>query len=150
MSPGVSAKYRPDLDGLRALAVLAVLGYHAFPEWLPGGRLCTVTDSEEIIRHRQTLAVYFPETVEVDLARYPTIAQLRQGMVQAGFGDVEEVTAEFVCSLTDAAPYRARAFSCLQLIPDPAFQRGIGRMESDLQSGPIPAASRHLLLWGVK
>jgi peptidoglycan/LPS O-acetylase OafA/YrhL len=30
-------KYRPDIDGLRALAVLAVIIYHAFPHRFPGG-----------------------------------------------------------------------------------------------------------------
>ncbi len=29
--------YRPDIDGLRAVAVLAVIGFHAFPNWMPGG-----------------------------------------------------------------------------------------------------------------
>jgi peptidoglycan/LPS O-acetylase OafA/YrhL len=29
--------YRADVDGLRAVAVLAVIGFHAFPEWVPGG-----------------------------------------------------------------------------------------------------------------
>lgn len=30
-------KYRPDIDGLRALAVLAVVTFHAFPDWVRGG-----------------------------------------------------------------------------------------------------------------
>lgn len=29
--------YRPDIDGLRALSILSVLIFHAFPQWLPGG-----------------------------------------------------------------------------------------------------------------
>ena len=30
-------KHRPDIDGLRAVAVILVLGFHAFPNALPGG-----------------------------------------------------------------------------------------------------------------
>lgn len=34
MSAGI---YRPDIQGLRAIAVLAVMAFHFNPEWLPGG-----------------------------------------------------------------------------------------------------------------
>ena len=33
----VKPKYRRDIDGLRAIAVLAVIGFHAFPAAVPGG-----------------------------------------------------------------------------------------------------------------
>ena len=34
---GYSTSYRPDIDGLRAIAVTSVVVYHAFPRTLPGG-----------------------------------------------------------------------------------------------------------------
>ena len=37
MTATLHPKYRPDIDGLRALAVLSVVIFHAFPEVLPGG-----------------------------------------------------------------------------------------------------------------
>src|SRR3954462_920038 len=37
MTSSPAHAYRPDVDGLRAVAVLAVLAYHAFPSVLPGG-----------------------------------------------------------------------------------------------------------------
>lgn len=30
-------KYRPDIDGLRAIAIISVVCFHAFPNWLGGG-----------------------------------------------------------------------------------------------------------------
>jgi peptidoglycan/LPS O-acetylase OafA/YrhL len=36
-SQSVQEKYRADVDGMRAVAVMAVVLFHAFPRWLPGG-----------------------------------------------------------------------------------------------------------------
>jgi len=50
---------------------------------------------EWIIRQRQPLAVYFPETIESELDRYPRIPELRDLMEQAGFGEANEELVEF-------------------------------------------------------
>jgi ubiquinone/menaquinone biosynthesis C-methylase UbiE len=116
----------------------------------PGGRVCTVTDSEDIIRRRQPLSVYFPESVAVELARYPKIADLEEAMGMAGFTGIHAQTVEYGFITTDIQAYRDRAFSSLHLISEAAFQAGIRRMEADLQKGPIQCVPRYLLLWGIK
>ena len=116
----------------------------------PGARLCTVTDSEWIIRHRQPQAVYFPETVEVDLKRYPPPAYLRELMYQAGFTVINKRQVEFPYQLTDIQLYRDKAYSMLHLISPEAFARGLAQLEQDFRLGPIPAVSRYMLLWGMR
>lgn len=115
-----------------------------------GGKVCTVTDSDWIIRHRQPLSNYFPETIGVELERYPSISKLRDMMDRVGFTKITEHTVEFSYQLTDIQPYYDKAFSSLHLIREDAFQRGLNLMEQDLRVGPIQGVSRYLLLWGTK
>jgi SAM-dependent methyltransferase len=115
----------------------------------PGGRVCTVTDSEWIIHHRQPLSMYFPDTVAIDLRRFPPITELKCQMEAAGFAGISEKTVSLTYPLTDLQPYRDRAFSCLHFISEDALQRGIEWMVRDLRDGPIESIWRYVLLWGT-
>ena len=115
-----------------------------------GGLVCTVTDSEWMIRHREPQSVYFPETIDVELARYPRIDVLRSEMRRVGFDSLREEVAEYSYELTDSAAYREKVFSSLLYISEEAFHRGLARFEADLLEGPVRCISRYLLLWGTK
>lgn len=114
----------------------------------PGGRLCTVTDSAEDIRRRVPLSSHWPETVAVELARYPSIGTLTIEMMAAGFGAIYEVHAKIAYPLADASAWRDRAFSSLHLIGEEAFARGLAKLEAEVAAGQVEAVSLYTLLWG--
>ncbi len=116
----------------------------------PDGRFCIVTDSEEILRTRQPQSVYFPETIAVELSRYPAIDLLEKELLASGFGEIAREQVEFSTTLPDLESYRARVFSSLKLISQEAFDRGLARLESDFKKGPIPWISRYVMLWGTR
>jgi len=116
----------------------------------PGGKLCLVTESAEMIRRREPHATYFKDAVEIELARYPTVVALKSELYAAGFVELQELEVEFHTELTDIEPYRTKVHSSLQLMSNSAFNAGIERLEHDLRAGPIPFAWRYLLLWGAK
>ena len=115
----------------------------------PNGLLCTVTDSEKIIRNRWPFAHYWPGTIEADLKRYPKISLLKQQMADLGFVDIEEREIKFQYKIIDATPYRDKVYSCLHLISEDEFKIGLQRLETDLKAGPAQGASAYACLWGT-
>lgn len=116
----------------------------------PGGLLCTVTDSAADIRRRAPLSSHWPETVAVELARYPSIGTLAIEMTAAGFGAIFEDHAEIAYQLVDTAPWRGRAYSSLHLIGDDAFAFGLAKLDAEVAAGPVAGLSLYTLLWGQK
>lgn len=113
------------------------------------GKLCLVTESPAMLRRREPHATYFPETVAVELARYPSLDTLRAELQQAGWVDFAEVEVEFRTELTDFEPYRRKVHSSISSIPQEAFERGIEQLERDLSLGPVPMIWRYVLLWAI-
>lgn len=116
----------------------------------PGGQVCTVTDSADIIRRREVLSGYFPETVDRELDRYPRIGQLEGLMAAAGLTDMEVVQVCEAYEVTSAQPFRDKVYSSLHLISEEAWQAGLKRLERDLVSGPVRGVSRYACVWGRK
>ena len=116
----------------------------------PGGKLCLVTESAEMIRHREPHATYFLDAVEIELARYPTVAALKTELHGAGFVELQELGVECLGELTDIEPYRTKVHSSLQLMSNSAFNAGLERLEQDLRAGPIPYTWRYLMMWGTQ
>lgn len=122
----------------------------AFRVLKPGGIFCTATDSEAIIERRVPLSRYWPATVPVELERYHGLETMRGQMAALGFIDIDGCEEGVTFTLSDAAAYRDKAFSCLQLISEEAFREGLRSMESDLRSGPLQCASELAFLWAQR
>ena len=135
------------VDVIHHLPARDVYFARARQQLAPAARLCTVTDSDEIIRTREPLSRYFPETVGVELQRYPTIPQLKAELHGARFVEIWETATALPYAITDLAPYREKAYSSLHLISDAAFARGLARMQADLATAPIRAVARYAHLW---
>lgn len=116
----------------------------------PGGQICTITDSADIIRRREILSGYFPETVEHELLRYPPLALLERWMAEAGFVETRATTVAAPYSVTDAGPFRAKAYSALHGISDRAWRAGLARLERELSKGPVQATARYACIWGTR
>ncbi len=114
-----------------------------------GGHLVTVTDSHDTIPRRRPLSSHFPETVGVELQRYPPVPRLLEEMARAGFVEPRIVEVSRDYELDDIQAYRDRAFSSLLLIEEEAFRRGISRLEADLARGPILCVSLYTVIWGT-
>jgi len=138
------------VDVVHVVSDLQQMASEAFRVLSPGGRFAIATDSEEDIRNRVPLRSHFPETVAVELKRYPPVSALVDQLIAVGFVAITTDPAQWVYQLTDIGMYRERAASSLRLISDEAHARGMARMEADLAKGPIQAISRYTIIEAMK
>ena len=138
------------VDVVHHLSDPAAFLQEAFRVLKAAGVICVVTDSEDIIRARFPLAEYFPETVDAELRRYPSVERLRALADAAGFNGWRESRVTSSTLLTSVEAYEAKSFSALHLIPEASFQAGLARLREDLQRGPLMTVGSYVLLWATK
>jgi SAM-dependent methyltransferase len=138
------------VDVVHHLSNRAVAFQEAHRVLHPSGALCVATESEQMIRCRAPLSVYWPETIEVDLARYPRIGTVQSELHKAGFVRLDQLEVESGGLLPDSGPFQAKVFSCLRALPDEVYQQGLAHLEADLLKGAISFTRRYLILWAYK
>lgn len=112
----------------------------------PAGVAAVVTESENDIRHRTPHVTYFPEIIDVEIDRYPSIEEIEGQLAGAGFEIQPSIAVSMPWQVDDIRPFREKAFSSLHLIPHDAFAAGIARMEDDLLAGPIEGQRRYTMV----
>ena len=121
----------------------------AFRVLTGGGWLVTATDTEETIRKR-VLSHYFPESIEPELHRYPKHGEIPRLLSSSGFQEIGDEMVEFGYDLSDSTPFERKTFSCLYLVSEDAFDRGLAHLKRDLQAGPVRCVSRYVVYRGRK
>ncbi|NOZ27140.1 MAG: class I SAM-dependent methyltransferase [Chloroflexi bacterium] len=116
----------------------------------PDGIIVTVTDSKEDIR-RRTLSHYFPETIPIELRRYPPISAIQRAMEAAGFREIQVSHTEHAFPLgpSHVRRYRQKAYSALRLIPEEAFRRGLARLEREVTGRSAQGQELYTYIWGT-
>ena len=101
--------------------------YRVLKNW---GILIIVTDSEEDIRNR-SLSKYFPEALDIELERYPSIEELYDEANKVGFRKIthEETSGYIMIDDEFIDKLDHKCSSALRLISDAAHCRGIQRLK---------------------
>ena len=115
------------------------------------GIILTVTDSAEDIRNR-TMSKYFPESMENELKRYPSIKRITNEMEKVGFRDIEITHTNYIYQLTEKelAKFKNKAYSAIRLVSQDCFEKGIIWMNEDVEKGRCKGKELYTYIWGVK
>jgi ubiquinone/menaquinone biosynthesis C-methylase UbiE len=115
------------------------------------GSVLTVTDSCQEIEDR-TLTLFFPETLEIDRARYPGNSAITNAMKKAGFEGIytTKVKTTFEFKIQHYEQYKNKAYSALRMISEEAFRNGLKRVEESMKRGTIIGKKSYTQIWGIK
>ena len=106
----------------------------------PGGGVLTIGLDPHAGRDTWWIYEFFPETVTIDLERYPAVKTIRAEMVRAGFESAESHEVQTFEHVMPAARafergLVARSFSSqLAVLTDDEFDAGVARLRQSMQT----------------
>ncbi|MHA1769427.1 MAG: class I SAM-dependent methyltransferase [Candidatus Thorarchaeota archaeon] len=117
------------------------------------GRMCIVTQSHRQIEERMT-SRFFPSTIAIDQARYPSIRHIEETLRSTGFSDVCSSGHMF-------APVRLgqdfletvsnRGYSMLRLIDQSEFDEGLARLRDAISAQEdLSYSAGYSFIWATK
>jgi cyclopropane fatty-acyl-phospholipid synthase-like methyltransferase len=115
------------------------------------GIVLTVTDSEKDLRNR-TITKYFPELLEIEKKRYPGVNKILENMGNSGFKDIRITRTEREYQMSEEVfqKFKNKAFSSVRLLSEESFERGIKRIEEDMEKNKCFVKELYTYIWGVK
>lgn len=117
-----------------------------------GGHICIVTQSYKQIEERIT-SCFFPATVEIELARYPTIDDIEIMLKQADFSQVKSESIEIRVNIGHEFLdiVSKKGFSMLHLIDASEFNEGLIRLRKTLfMNGEFESPLGYTFVYGMK
>ncbi len=117
------------------------------------GKMCIVTQSHEQIADRMT-SRFFPDTIAIDQARYPSIPFLECELNEVGFSQVHTDYYTFA-PVQLGAKYlhtvEKRGFSMLHKITDEAYAKGLANLRTSMKDGkPLDYSAGYSFVWASK
>ncbi len=102
----------------------------------PGAMLIIVTDTEDDFYKRSGIK-YFPETLRIELERYPTSYELNHYAGSSGFSPVysKHLVNEFEIDDKLVSAIEKKRSSSLRLIPEEVFREGLKRVRMAKSEG---------------
>ena len=117
------------------------------------GQACIVTQSHRQIEGRMT-SRFFPSTVAIDQARYPSIPSLESALRAAGFGDIVSTPHTFApvrLGLDYLRTVEHKGYSMLHKISDQEYATGLNRLRSALESNEeLDYAAGYTFVWAAR
>jgi SAM-dependent methyltransferase len=131
-----SARLVFNVDVIHYITDLPTFFQEAWRVLQPGGTLLIATDAEADLR-RRSLTQFFPEILEHELARYPTLDALQRAAATAGFAPAngESVTGSHPITDEQLANLAAQCSSALRLISPAALATGLARVRAAQGAG---------------